>query len=320
MTSTSIVAGRPGATVISYSELDTFKQCPHKHQLSYIERWTQARDERTAAGRGTLWHKMLDAHYSAIKAGDPAFGPKQAVYDELASYTKAGKDPEVIDLLEWMYTGYVQTWGLDPDWEIVAIEYKAVVPLKYANGRMSKFDLKMVIDLVVRDRTSGRIWLIDHKSHAELPKDKDLDLDDQFGLYTWGLRELGHTVFGAIYNTARTKRNKGDHPELVEEWRRRKAAGEKPGAEPKPQPIEGRYDRHLMSRTPREVDVLALEALDTARTMYSPYNFHERHTNTDTCKWRCDYTEACLLGRKSTPERERTFLGDIGFAQDFTRH
>lgn len=310
---------RPGATVISFSELDSFKQCPHKHKLAYVERWSKDRDETTAAGRGTLWHKMLDAHYTALKVADPE-GPKSAVYDKLTEFRKVGKDPDVIDLLEWMYLGYVEKWGLDPDWEILRIEYKAIVPLKYANGRMSRFDLKMIIDLVVRDRTTGRVWLIDHKSHAALPKDKDLELDDQFGLYTWGLREIGHKVFGCIYNTARTKRNLGDKPEVVEAWHRKKAAGEKAGAQPKPQALSERFDRYLMTRTDREVDSLALDALSTARTMYGRENYHERHTNTDTCNWRCDYTEACLMGRKTSDERERVFLGDLGFRQDFTRH
>jgi hypothetical protein len=311
---------RPGAIVISYSELDAYKQCPHKWQLAYEERWTKAKDEKTAAGRGTMWHQMLDSHYTALKEGGGASGAKAAVRSRVDDFYRVGKDHEVIDLLQWMYQGYVEKWGYDDAWEVLVVEYKAIVPLKYPDGRLSEFDLKMIIDLVVRDRSTGRVWIVDHKSHADIPKDKELDLEDQFGLYTWGLRELGHKIFGCVYNTARTKRNKGDHPELVEEWRRRKAAGEKPGPEPKPQPLDGRYDRYLMSRTETETFNLAQDALMTARNMHSEFNGRERHTNGDTCKWRCDYTEACLIGRKTTGERERQFLLDVGYRQDYTRH
>lgn len=317
---TDVATGRPGAIVISYSELDTFKQCPHKHQLGYVERWTQPKDERTAAGRGTMWHQILDSHYTALMHGGGKHEVSGAVAERVQSFRDAGKDPEVIDLLMWMYEGYLAKWGLDDEWEILRVEYKTIVPLRYPSGRMSRFDLKMVIDLVVRHRRTGKVWLIDHKSHANLPKERELELDDQFGLYTWGLRELGHNVFGAIYNTARTQRNKGDRPDVVEEWHRKKAAGEKPGAFPKSQTLEERFDRYLMSRTPVEVDNIAQDALATARTMYSKNNQGERHTNNDTCKWKCDFTEACLLGRKTTDERERAFLSDIGFRQDFTRH
>jgi hypothetical protein len=316
-TATEVATGRPGAIVISYSELDTFKQCPHKHQLGYRERWTQPKDETTAAGRGTLWHKILDSHYTALKLGE---NPRHAVEERIMDFRRVGKDPDVIDLLMWMYEGYVERWGLDDEWEVLVVEYKTIVPLKYPNGRLSRFDLKMVIDLVVRNRLTGKVWLIDHKSHANLPKQRELELDDQFGLYTWGLRELGHNVFGAIYNTARTTRNKGDYPDVVEQWHRKKAAGEKAGAFPKQQTLEERFDRYLMSRTEIETTNIAQDALNTARTMYSKNNLGERHTNNDTCRWKCDYTEACLLGRKTDDKRERLFLVDTGFKQDFTRH
>jgi hypothetical protein len=209
-----------------------------------------------------------------------------------------------------MYEGYVEKWGLDDRWEVLVVEYKTVVPLRYAPtktgrpGRMSKFDLKMIIDLVIRDRDTGRIWIIDHKSHANLPKARELELDDQFGLYTWGLRQLGHKIFGCIYNTARTTRNKGDFQENLDEWHRKKAAGEKPGALPKQQTLDERYDRYLMNRTVPETDAAAQDALSTALNLYSKANRGERHTNSDTCRWKCDYTEACLLGRKTGDDRE----------------
>lgn len=310
--------GRPGATVISFSELDAGKQCPHKHDLAYKQRWTQPKDERTAAGRGTMWHQIMDVHYTALKNGDVS--PRDAVDDQLIDFRKAGKDPEVLDLLAWMYDGYVQKWGHDEEWQVLRVEYKCVVPLRYPDGRLSEFDLKMIIDLVMRSRLNGRVWLWDHKSHAALPKDKDLELDDQFGLYTWGLRQLGHKVHGCIYNTARTKMNIGDKPGAVAAWERAKAAGEKPGQRPKPQSLDDRFDRYLMTRTERETENLAQDALSTARTLYSPYNFGERHTNSDTCKWRCDFEEACLLGRKTDDDRERRFLIDVGFVQNFQRH
>jgi len=315
-----VTTGRPGATIISFSELDAGRQCPHKHQLSYKERWTQAKDDTSAASRGTLWHQMLDSHYTALKLNQGPEGARGAVAERVKTFRKAGRDPDVIDLLMWMYEGYVERWGFDDEWEVLVVEYKTIVPLRLPNGRLSKFDLKMVIDLVVRDRSTGRVWIIDHKSHANIPKDKELELHDQFGLYTWGLSRLGHNVFGCIYNTARTTRNIGDYPANIREWEIKKANGKTKAARPEPQPLEGRFDRYLMHRTDVEVDSIEQDALATARFLYSKVNVGQRHTNPDTCRWRCDYTEACLLGRKTGPDRERTFLRDVGFVQDFTRH
>lgn len=315
-----VATGRPGATVVSYSELDTGRQCPHKHDLAYVERWTKPKDETTAAGRGTLWHKVLEAHYTALQGGGGPAEAKFAAEQQLADFRAMGKNPDVVDLLAWMYDGYVEQWGYDDDWEILVVEYKTIVPLKRVDGTLSDFDLKMVIDLVIRERSTGNVWIVDHKSHAQLPKQRELDLDDQFGLYTWGLQQLGHKVFGCVYNTARTERNKGDYPENVAEWHRRKAAGEKPGAQPKPQLLDARFDRHSMFRTNKEIANLAQDALATAEALYGESNKRERHPNSDTCKWKCDFTEACLLGRKTDAKRERLFLHDVGFRQDFTRH
>jgi hypothetical protein len=317
VTTTAAPVDPSGRIVVSFSELDAFKQCPHKHDLSYVQRWTTSKDETTAAGRGTLWHKLMDAHYTAIKRREV---PRLAVEQELARFRSLGKDSDTCDLLAWMYDGYVEMWGNDDEWQVLRVEHKVIVPLRYADGELSRFDLKMIVDLVVRSYINGKVWLVDHKSHAYLPKDRDLELDDQFGLYTWGLRQLGHSVFGSIYNTARTQRNKGDKPEELAKWESALAEGKTKAKRPEPQPLDARFDRFLMSRTDRELDTIEQDALATAETMYGPGNRAERHTNTDTCKWRCDYTEACLMGRKTSPERELVFLKDLGFRQDFRRH
>src|SRR5690606_38408916 len=80
----------------------------HKHQLGYVERWTQPKDERTAAGRGTMWHQILDSHYTALKHRGGKREVTGAVAERVQGFRQAGKDPEVIDLLMWMYEGYLE--------------------------------------------------------------------------------------------------------------------------------------------------------------------------------------------------------------------
>lgn len=303
--------------VVSYSQLDARRQCPHKGQLSYVERWSKPKDDTTPAGKGTLWHRIMEAHYTALKNGEI---PQKAVAAELRRLRLMGTDADVMDLLEWMYVGYVSKWGSDDEWQVLAVEHRIQVPLLNPDGSASGFEMKMIIDLIVKARDTGLVWIIDHKSCDNLPKSKELDLDDQFGLYTWGLRQLGHKPFGSIHNSARRKRNQGDYPEVIKEWERKKAAGTTKAARPKPQELDGRFDRYMMSRTDFELDTIASEALATTRAMYHPDDVAERHTNSDTCRWRCDYTDACLIGRKYGPARERQFLLDVGFTQNFQRH
>jgi hypothetical protein len=286
--------------LVSWSEIDTGRQCPFKHHLAWKERWTPPEVSRPLA-TGQLWHQVLEAHYTAIDAQEKRNKKLATKHPSKTQLFTLSREP-VANLLhnggdagmrqtdeqqtvEWMYDGYTSQWGLDPDWTIIAVEHEAEVQM---SGR---FWLKMKIDLIISDG-QGRLWLIDHKSGQNLPKEKDLAFDDQFGLYTWGMRRLGHPVFGAIYNAARTQRNVSV-----------------------PQPLDSRFQRILMHRTDHELDTIAFEALQTVQRLYSPRNAAERHPSPDMCKWRCPFTEACLAGRKGVDEIK--FLQQAGFTQEF---
>jgi hypothetical protein len=131
--------------------------------------------------------------------------------------------------------------------------------------------------------------------------------DDQFGLYVWGLRQLGKRVFGCVYNAARTLRLQEDI----------KVPGKTP--------LDQRFDRIPLYRTDKELDRIAIEAYLMAYSRYRQQadvirlgTDSPRHTDTERCSWRCDFKEACLAGRKGLDMRQ--FLRDQGFVQDFSRH
>lgn len=270
----------PDLTVVSYSELDSFRQCPHKHHLQYKERWTGP-TRSPALLRGTAWHSILEAHYLSEE------------------YPVLDLDVETLGLLRWMYDGYVEYWGGDADWKILATEWKGEVPLPTPAGYDEPvFAIKVRLDLVVRELSTGNIMVVDHKSGKDLPKRREMDLDDQFGLYVWALRQLGKKVAGAIHNAARTQRNKS-----------------------KAQPLDERFGRFTMFRTDAELDRIAQEAADTAATAWLYYGDERpapRSPNPQTCGWRCPFTETCLMGRKGYDER--LAMADYEFEQDYARH
>lgn len=306
-----------GTRTISWSEIQTFRACPRKHLYSAKMRLQMTPPDHTALGKGILYHEVLEVHYRALMRGeDPAVPVKEFV----AKRRQQGRNPEVMDLVEWMYQGHLDMYGLDDDWEIIAVEFPFEFPLLERDGSRSMFRVKGKIDIVVRNRRTGRVFVVDTKTGANLPKNKELDLDDQFTLYMWGLRQLGYKPFAAIWSAARTTRNKGDYPGAVAEWEALKAAGEKPGAKPKVQTLDERFDRITLARTPREMDEVAYDVLASAKTAYSVDNQHERHYDTERCRWACGYTEGCLIGRKTNEVRGREFLYDIGFEPRFQRH
>lgn len=310
----------PSDIIVSWSELQTGRACPHKHQLAYKERWTRRPGDNSPLGKGTMWHLVMENWYRSLKE-KPGDRPAaiRAVDELFWQFEDDDRDPDVIDLVRWMFRGYLDVYGTDDEWEILGVEYRFQVPIR-VNGKRTGFTVKGGVDVVAKNRITGRNFIWDHKSRANVPTDDDLSFEDQLGLYKWALLTLGKRVFGLMHNIARTTRNKGDHEDVVKQWHLDKAAGLKPGAQPKPQPLEGRFKRIYTNRTDREMETLAMEALATARALYSKHNAHERHPDSEHCKRMCDFREACLAGRKEGDDFERQYLVSAGFIQDFRRH
>lgn len=301
--------------IVSFSEVDTARQCLFKHELAYKQRWVSP-TTGPALSRGTRWHSVLEAHYRTIQAWQVEQAERKKAGGKIVRITqdkdlakaihaavlpylrdpRTGQQTEEQELVEWMYQGYLEYYGLDPDWRILAVEHKGVVPLLDARGRPTRFHLKVKIDLIVQEYDTRNRYVVDNKSGKDLPSDKMLDIDDQFGLYLWAMRQLGKPAFGSLHNAARTQRNVS-----------------------KPQTLESRHARKRLVRTDEELRMIALDAY---RQMQHAWSLKEgtapRSPNTDTCRWRCDYSEACLLGRKGRDTQQ--VLHVSGFRQDFTRH
>jgi len=292
--------------IISYSELDTAKQCSLKHELAYVKRFSKPQPPDSALAKGTAWHAVMEAHYSAIRRhSGSAFVLKQAQASAQAEMEKM--PDELADLIWWMYRGYCDLYGPDPEWEILAVEHSAVCRLPTPRGTPSSFYIKVKIDLVVRNRRTRNVYVVDHKSGKDLPGEKSLELDDQFGIYTWAMRQLGKKVFGQIYNAARTYRLQEDI------------------ATPGTTPLDKRFRRVPLFRTDKELDATMVDTYLLARARYREQaevirmGLHSpRSTDPERCSWRCDFKEACLAGRKGISIEG--FLRDQGFAQSFERH
>lgn len=291
--------------IVSYSELDAARQCFFKHEMAYKERWTPP-TESPALARGTAWHKLMETHYGMIRErlrGEAAWTDDQIIEAVFRIHLADdnGQQSKEQELLEWIYRGHVEYWGFDDDWRVQAVEFSPTVWLPSPSGHRSNFKLKLKIDLVVKIKIAGKwqLVIVDHKTGKDLPKQKELDIDDQFGLYTWAMRQLGHDVLYSIHNAARTHRN----VDQVKHF----------------QPLDERFRRTPTHRTDIELDVLAHEAYQWAKLAYQ-HKIGEapRSANPDTCSWKCPFTDACLYGRKGGDHRR--MLEDMGFRQDYTRH
>jgi len=267
---------------VSYSELRDFRQCPFKHKLAWVDRWTP---EQVAAplSKGRVFHSVLEAHYQALRDNTDPQVAALSVLDLV-------EDEEIRDLCRWMYDGYLECYGGDEDWEILDVEATHHVWLPTDRLRRSGFRLKLRLDLLVRDR-EGRVWLVDHKTGSRFPSEVGLDLQDQDSLYQWGLGQVGvgcSKVYGVVYNLCRTQRNKG------------------------PMALEDRFRRVAMHRSPVQLVNTAIDAWRTAKRI-SAARHPERTTDSELCMRMCPFTEACLHGRKGGDVEE--FLASQGFTK-----
>lgn len=268
----------------SWTAISTYRQCPHKYKLSYIDRW-QPPSLSKPLRIGLLWHDLLDQHYNGMKQYKI---PNIEQVIELLDINGA-RDPDhpehdVGATCAWMYDGY-RDWSMSlfPQWEIQEVEYEFRVPLLDTG-----VELVGRIDLLVR--VGRHLWVVDHKAVKNLPTDKELDLDDQTPLYIWGMRQAGFEVRGAILSYSR-------YHKLV-----------------RPMSTSERFHREMIYRTDDELETVVSEAAASIRAAHSPDQAFERHPDPQMCKWRCPFLEPCLGGRKA-PHLERELLQHLKFTQ-----
>lgn len=272
-----------GVITVSYSEVSTSRQCLHKHWLGYQLRLRRPEKRGTPSARGTLFHSMLELHYQRIDAG---FHPEASVYELLDQWLKDGTTSnEDDDLLQWMYQGYIEQWGYDRQWKLIATEKRFDLELPPATSSGRVYRVKGMIDLAVLDK--GRTWVVDHKTGRRGPGEKQLDMSDQFVLYAWALEQEGVEVEGCLHSWSNTTKNV--HHEK--------------------QTLDSRFKRTKMARTKVEMANVAQGVADSADIAWNTPH-HPKSPSEDACKW-CDYIDACLHGRRGGDEIH--FLESAGF-------
>lgn len=307
---------------VSYSELSTFRQCPLLHHVKYRERWTKETDSK-ALVRGTLWHLVQEIHWGTIYEWNKAHGTTKRRTDvqdrallkkckELVSKVlydhETGAQTEDQALVEWMYEGYCEKYGTDRDtFKPLAIEHPIEAPLLDEHGRPTRFVLKARLDLIGIDLTTGLRGVVDHKSGANLPDEMALEIEDQFALYQWLLRQGGKRVSGSFHWAARTTRNQADFP------------GYK--GRSKPQDLDQRFRRTPVLREDKELSNIALDAYNAAKAAYpDDPHYAPRYSAPDarTCGWKCDIKNEHLAMRKGRPMH--LVLLEGGWNVNRTRH
>lgn len=199
--------------VLTTSELKAFRRCPREHHIAYRLGYRPV-ESAGALRFGTLIHLGLEAWWRAPR-GEGLDAALAAVDDQADPFDRARARALLI--------GYHARWA-DEQLEVLAVEAEFRTPLiNPATGAASKtFEVAGKIDAVVRELSTGRVMLVEHKTSSDdIGPGSDywrrLRLDAQITTYFAGGRALGHDVAGCIYDViAKPGQRPGQIP-LVDE-------------------------------------------------------------------------------------------------------
>lgn len=173
------------------SERSTWKTCRWRWWHAYVLRLKPA-TEAPALRFGSLIHEALAVYYKkgAKRGTHPAITFAKLYAAELKEREAMGfrEEDEWIDAAtmgEAMLNGYVDRYGADDRWSVLAVEHPFQVPVMHPRTGKVWFHYTGVVDLCVRDRSNGFTGLVDHKTTSSDPTAflEQLGLDEQVGAY-----------------------------------------------------------------------------------------------------------------------------------------
>lgn len=261
--------------MVSHSQLGVWNRCSHKWHLSYQEGWSN-KDQPIYFQRGGLIHEALAEYYERVRNGTITLGDDSILKHLSMNWIEEGVPVEMVNDVMQIVRRYITDFSPfeDKDLEILEVEERFVMDLETPLGRPYK--LQGIIDLVVRLKSTGKIFIFDHKSSgsASFRTDEALAMDTQLPSYVHLLREHGTDVFGMVFNFLNTYNYKD----------RRNT------------PVDKLFKRVPSYRTERELSVILHETGKAVDEIYDRRN-NPRRSYAYDCD-RCNLQELCLMGMR----------------------
>lgn len=293
------------------SERGSFKECPLKWHWSTNEGLAAKRDSNPLWFGQGIHIALAEWYQKGLERGEhPADTWEDFCADEKRFIpTEYDEDErkyvEAKELGIAMMEGYIEEYGNDERWDVIATEQTfnlliadPRVPRLPSGKRKALVKYVGTFDGVYRDTGSGEIFLMEHKTAAGISTDH-LPLDDQAGSYWYVadrvLRKQGligprESIAGIMYNFMR-KGLPDDRPR-----------DEKGNALNKDGTISKRQSPPLFQREPvwrsrGERATMERRIQDEALHMEAMRNgtlpIYKRPTR--DCSWRCEFYKMCML-------------------------
>lgn len=259
---------------VSHSKLSKWRRCRFAWNLSYVENW-KPKVTAYPLRLGSEVHAFLEDYYRGVIEGE------QDAIARLENFTRvrlanssADDDLQIIANASALVKRYIVEFALFEDQGFIPVDVEKhyTVELETPKGRPYNFEL--YFDLLLLHQESGRLWMVDHKTHKSRPySDTDIMMDPQLPAYAMVMREkLGIDIFGLMYNMLNTYDYKS------------------------PPPPEKLFLRKRTYRTPEELDSVLKEIGATVDDMIDNAENPIRNLTRD-CSW-CEFQDPCLMSMK----------------------
>jgi hypothetical protein len=176
---------------LTASSMSTARSCLRRYHFAY-ELGVRPLETAAPLRFGTLFHGLLE--WRLRPTADGSTDPVEA--DE---YDRARARA--------LFAGYCARWESDAeDYEVIAVEVPFEAKLRAPSGRRSpRWQIGGVLDGILRERRTGRVLLLEHKTTSEdIRPGTDywtrLRLDAQVSLYYQGAAALGYHVDACLYD------------------------------------------------------------------------------------------------------------------------
>lgn len=193
---------------ISNSEVATWLRCQRKYYYEF-DLNLQPNVQGQALSRGVLLHEILATYYQALKDGgnhSTAMNIGRGVLMQFMGQADQFAIETVMEV-DRLLAGYWAFYNGNPDWEIIEVEKQYDVPIT------DDYEFSMRLDLLVKDRKTGDLAIVDHKTTYDFWQPEDVELNGQFPKYIAALRANGIMVNKVIINQIRTRKIKSTSPD-----------------------------------------------------------------------------------------------------------
>jgi PD-(D/E)XK nuclease superfamily len=301
---------RAALPVVHTSTRTALKRCPWRWWMTYEEGYRPKFAQADALWLGIGVHEALAQWYLPGKrrGTHPAKYFAQWAGDEIA-YVKSWLDEQyeeavwldARDLGVAMLEGYIDRYGRDPQWQVIAVERPFSVRITDKKRPVAIFRSRW--DMVFRNLQDRKIYLGEHKTANQIVTEY-LENDDQGGSY-WavagsvlraeGVLKDGEEIAGIIYNFLR-KSMPDERPENAEGLKLNKDE-----TVSKKQPAV-RYLRHPVMRSRPEQHTQLQHIADEVALMnaYRSGALNLTKTPTKDCV-RCPLRIPCVLHERGLP-------------------